>query len=95
MKAPSVREEVRKMALKLLEIEFIKDAWSGNYHYPTKLCLTLWRYADKTVTVLISGSVYGQNWTQLDKTGTITTRTSTSNTTRRSFNKFPSTNNLV
>ena len=37
MKAPLVRKQVRKRALKLLETKFIKDAWFANTHYQTRL----------------------------------------------------------
>jgi len=40
------------MALKLLETEFIKDAWFGNPHYQTWLCLS---YADLAFAVSSSG----------------------------------------
>jgi hypothetical protein len=37
------------MALKLLETEFIKDAWSAKHHYQTWLCLRIWRYAESVI----------------------------------------------
>ncbi len=40
------------MVLKLLETEFIKDAWFGNRHYQTRLCLRRYYYPNEAVAVL-------------------------------------------